>query len=49
LIYNLGRGVELGGGALSTTEQGSYTAHTESREAGVLLRRNIFNKNDKCR
>jgi len=34
LIYNLGRGVELGGGALSTTEQGSYTAHTESREAG---------------
>ena len=33
LIYNLGRGVELGGGALNTTEQGSYTARTESREA----------------
>jgi transglutaminase-like putative cysteine protease len=34
LIYNLGRGVELGGGALASTEQGSYTARTEGRETG---------------
>ena len=34
LIYNLGRGVELGGGALSSTDQNSYTARAETRETG---------------
>ncbi len=35
LIYNLGRGVELGGGALSSTEQNSYIARAETSDSGT--------------
>ncbi len=34
LIYNIGRGVEMGGGALASTYQDSYMARAETRESG---------------